>query len=119
MAPQLGMTPDQVRRFMERHELGPTTRTDLLTSGMVADLLGCTQHWVIRLVKKGRLYGWRNPGGCRNNRSGRKVWLIPRTEVERYLREHGQRTDDVRLHEPCGWPQVILPKGGKRRRTRC
>ena len=111
---RLGMGADQVNRFMERHGCGPTVRDDLLTSGYVADLLGCTQHWVVRLVKAGKLRGWRNPGPCRGNKSGRRIWLIPRHAVESYLREHGRSTDDVRLTEPSGWPQVILAKHQRR-----
>ncbi len=115
---RLGMTAKQVCLFMSRHELGPTTRGDLLTTGVVADMLGCTQQWVLRLIKRGKLYGFRNPGGWWNNKTTRRVWLIPRHGVERYLRERGQPTDDVRLTEDCGWPQVILRKGGKRRAHR-
>lgn len=59
----LGMTEKAVRRFMQRHGVCPTTRDDLLLSGDVADLLGCTQQWVVRLIKAGKLRGWRNPGG--------------------------------------------------------
>ncbi len=116
---RLGMTADQVNRFMERHGCGPTTRDDLLTTGYVADILGCTQQWVLRLVKRGRLHGWRNPGPCRGNKSGRRWWLIPRADVQRYLAEQGRRADDVRLSEPSGWPQVRVARHrGKRRSTK-
>ena len=113
---RLGMTAFQVGAFMDRHSIGPTTRSDLLTSGYVADILGCTQQWVVRLIKQGKLRGWRNPGGWRGNKSGRQWWLIPRHEVTRYLLEHGRRADDVRLTEDDGWPRVILARGGKRGR---
>lgn len=116
---RLGMTADQVNRFMERHGCGPTTRDDLLTSGYVADLLGCTQQWVVRLVKAGKLRGWRNPGGCRGNKSGRRWWLISRHSVQQYLAEHGKPADHVLLTEPSGWPQVkIARRGGKNDRLR-
>ena len=110
MAKRLGMTETAVVRFMWRHGVCPTTRDDLLVSSSVADLLGCTQQWVVRLIKAGKLRGWRNPGGV--------WWLVPRSEVEHFLKQEGRRTDDVRLREASGWPGVRLGRIRKVKRER-
>lgn len=102
----LGLGEQQVVRFMQRHGISPTTRDDLLISSIVADILGCTQQHVVRLIKAHKLCGWRNPGG--------RWWLCPRESVQRYLKERGQRADDVRLMEPSGWPSVVTRRGWRR-----
>lgn len=106
----LGLTSCQVIRFMWRYGVGPTQRDDLLLSSDVADILGCTQQWVVRLIKAKKLRGWRNPGG--------QWWLVPREAVTSYLKQDGQNSDDIRLNEPSGWPGIKLSthghRGGKR-----
>ncbi len=100
---RLGLSARAVVRFMWRHGLAPTTRDDLLRPIEVAEILGCTQQWVVRLIKAGRLSGYRNPGGT--------WWLVPHWAVERYLKDTRQPTRaPAWLGEPSGWPQVVLAR---------
>lgn len=98
---RLGMSPEAVVRFMWRYGCAPTTRDDLLSPLEVGEILGYTQQWVVRLIKRGRLRGWRNPGG--------RWWLIPRDAVDRYLSERNlpRAKRPAWFDEPSGWPRAV------------
>lgn len=110
IAERLRVKPVTVRVIMWEEGIAPTLRDDLLTTGHVADILGYSQQWVLRLWKRGRLRGWRNPGG--------RWLLIPREEVQSFLARQGRTSDDPRLTDELAWPRVIVrrgrPKGGVR-----
>lgn len=100
MAKRLHVAPITVRNIMWQEGLAPTLRDDLLTSGHVAEILDCSQQWVVKLIKARKLYGWRNPGG--------RWWLVPRESVQRYLATVGRRADDVRLTDALAWPRAVM-----------
>lgn len=49
---------------------------------VAAEMLGCTDVWVIRLLKAGQLDGFRLSG---------RAWAVSRASVERNLREYLKR----------------------------
>ena len=96
----LGLSVRRVYNIVYEEGIGPTCRTDFLTTGHVADILGCSQQWVARLCRSGRMRAWRNPGGS--------WWLIPVDEVRRWAARLQAGGDDPRLTEPSGWPGVRI-----------
>jgi excisionase family DNA binding protein len=47
-----------------------------------AEMLGCTDVWVIRMLKEGRLDGFRLSG---------RAWAVARASVQRNLKEYLER----------------------------
>lgn len=60
------------------HDARYTTTDDLLLTGDVARLLGCSPDWVRHLVRVGDLPAERTPSGCRVIRRGDVLRLLER-----------------------------------------
>ncbi len=104
---RLRISARRVVNICAQEGIGPTCRTDLLTTGHVADILGCSQQWVAALCRSGRMRAWRNPGG--------RWWLIPVSEAKRWAQRMQQGESDPRLAPESGWPRAV--SGRIRRRN--
>jgi len=57
-------------------------RPEWVSVPVAAEMLGCTDVWVIRLVQRGTLDGFRLSG---------RAWAVSRASIEKNLKEYLQR----------------------------
>lgn len=102
MAKRLGISVEHCRHLLWQNDIAPTMRDEFLTSGLAAELLGCSQQWVTRLCRRGVLRAHRNPGG--------KWWLVERSAVQEMIARLGRACQDPLLTRASSWPRVVLAK---------
>lgn len=62
--------------------MGKEKEADYLSVPVAAQRLGCSDVWVIRMIQRGDLEGFRLSG---------RAWAVKRTSVEKNLKEYLER----------------------------